>query len=91
MEIRHDNYNYTRHGPEIFQIQLQGSGIHYGGQKIHGQVKVGGSKMFGEYLSNVKGINIEIRGFGYVHWEGMGDPPKTFQDYEDYLCNNFVR
>ena len=51
-------------GPDTFLVQLQGPGIYYGGQMIQGQVQVAN----GEYMGNIKNVQIKLFGFSDVHW-----------------------
>ena len=46
------------------KMQLQGSGVYFGGQRIEGQV------LINSYASMSSGSNIQINlaGFGEVHW-----------------------
>ena len=92
-------------GPEIFEIQLQGNGIYYGGQMIQGQLKIGGSHKHQEYLSSINNIQMKILGYGEVHWterksrtrrrsDGSGTEQYYetvhFRNYEEYVCNKFI-
>ena len=92
-------------GPEMFEIQLQGNGIYYGGQMIHGQLKIGGSHKHQEYLSSINNIQMKILGYGEVHWtdrksrtrrrsDGSGTEQYYetvhFRNYEEYVCNKFI-
>ena len=88
-------------GPDIFLVQLQGPGIYYGGQMMQGQVQVSN----GEYMGNIKNVQIKLFGFGDVHWTeqerrtrrrsgGEGDEHYDetvhYRNHEEYISNKVL-
>ena len=51
-------------GPDVFGLRLDGSGIHFSGQTINGQVIL----ETGEQLTNIKSVTVKVKGVGEVHW-----------------------
>ena len=51
-------------GPDVFGLKVGGPGIYFSGQTINGQVIL----ETGEELTNIKSVEIKIKGKGEVHW-----------------------
>ena len=84
-------------GPDSFNLQLQGSGIHFGGQVVQGQVLISSC----ELMSNIRNIQVKLIGFGEVHWTQQEQKTrrgrdgrqqryteaKHYRNYEEYVNN----
>ena len=76
-------------GPDSFEVQVQGHGIYFGGQTIQGQVYINLS----EAMSNVKNVQVMLKGFGKVHWKvkktGKNQSGyRHYRNHEEYVNDN---
>lgn len=51
--------------PDKFKLHLDGSGVYFGGQTVSGHVILETS----EELTNIKSVDVKLKGEGEVEWE----------------------
>ena len=78
-------------GPDIFQLQVQGDGIFFGGQTIQGHVEI---NCF-ETISNVKIVHVKLKGLGKVHWKSKKEGRNQtgyhhHRNLEEYINHDVV-
>ena len=51
-------------GLDAFELVVTGHGVYFSGETVHGHVRIEAS----EVLTNIKFVQIKIKGTGSVHW-----------------------